>query len=293
MGELYHLLRLVRPSHWIKNVFVFAALLFSGRVTDLQAVKASVWAFVAFCLASGAVYAFNDVLDRAEDARHPVKRLRPIPSGRVRPLTAILLAVAMALGAVAIALPLGRDALDVLLAYVGLMVLYGVFLRHTVILDVILLAIGFVLRAMMGGVVIHVEVSRWLILCTFSLCLFLGFAKRMCERLTLADDVADLRRVAAWYTRERLDHMMSVSAGVAIVTYILYTVSPWTVDVLGHDRMWYTIPFVVYGLFRFYALAASGKWSGPVEILYRDRGMWFALVGYLVTVAFVLARSHS
>jgi len=293
LGELYHLLRLGRPGHWIKNLLVFAAIFFSGRIADLSALKTVVEAFAVFCLASSAVYAFNDVLDRTEDARHPVKRLRPLPSGRVRPLTAILLAIALALGAVAMALRLGRDALCVAGAYMALMVLYSVLLRHIVILDVILLAIGFVLRAVMGGVVIGVEVSRWLILCTFSLCLFLGFAKRMCERMALGNDIANGRQVAAWYTRERLDHMMSVSAGVAIVTYILYTVSPWAVDVLGHDRMWYTIPFVVYGLFRFYALAASGKWSGPVEILYRDRGMWFTVAGYLAAVAMVLARGNS
>ncbi|HUU89606.1 MAG TPA: UbiA family prenyltransferase, partial [Phycisphaerae bacterium] len=222
MRTVLNLVRLARPSHWLKNVFLFAALIFAKRVADAGAWAAAWTAFAAFCLASSAVYAFNDVLDRREDAAHPVKRRRPVASGDIGAGAALAWSLVLALGAVGVSL-LVRPWFPVLLgAYLVLMVAYTVVLKRVAILDVLVIASGFVIRAMAGGEAVGVEVSHWLLLCTLTLSLFLGFAKRESERVALGDAAANTRSVQ-WtvYTERSLQHMMTVSAGLAIVTYML------------------------------------------------------------------------
>ena len=273
MSKLTSYLELARPGHWVKNLLVFAALLFSRNYLDPQAWLAALSAFGMFCLLASGVYCWNDVLDRHTDARLPRTRTRPIPSGRITAgeamvLGTVLLAVAMGL-AWLICPGLGIIAA----AYLALNLAYNVSLRNHPIADVITIALGFVLRAVAGGVAIGVPVSVWLVVCTFMLCLFLGLIKRRGEVVALGEQGQQKspRAVHAFYTVTRLDHMLAVSAGLAVVMYTMYClVSPHSPGV----HMVWTIPVVVYGMFRLYSLAVGTEARGPVDLVRRDAVIW-------------------
>jgi len=286
---LYNLVRLARPSHWIKNVFVFAALLFSREVTSPHAVALAAVAFAAFCLASSAIYALNDVLDRKEDARHPAKRQRPVASGETSAGAAVAVGVLLAIASIAVAMTMPRPFLLTVVAYLAVTLAYVGGLKRIAVLDVLLIALGFVIRAYAGGVAIGVPVSPWLILCTLTLALFLGFAKRKSERVALGEAAAETRLIE-WraYEDKTLDHMMTVSAALAIATYMLYTVSP---DITTHavrPWMFLTVLPVVYGVFRFHRLAIEGRATGPVEMVRRDAAFVISLAVWVVMVAVIL-----
>jgi 4-hydroxybenzoate polyprenyltransferase len=272
LNTLKNLVRLARPSHWIKNTFVFAALIFSRHINQTDDVVASLLAFAAFCLASSAVYALNDVCDRNEDARHPKKCRRPVASGEIGPGAACLFALVLNIAAVAIALNVGHGFALVLGLYLAIMLGYILGLKRVAILDVLILSVGFVLRAYAGGVAIDVWVSPWLILCTLTLALFLGFAKRESERVALGAAAAETRLVE-WriYDEKSLAHMMTVSAALAVVTYMLYTVLP-----------------VVYGVFRFHRMAITGRGGDAVEMVRRDPAFVVTVLAWLAMVALVL-----
>ena len=290
MKALVNLVRLSRPSHWLKNGFVLAALVFARKVTDAEAVVRAAGAFAAFCLASSAIYALNDVVDRREDAQHPSKRNRPVASGAVGGGLAVGLSVVLASAGVGLALVVGRAFAATVGAYLVLMLAYVAGLRRVAILDVLVIASGFVIRAYAGGAAIHVEVSYWLLLCTLTLSLFLGFAKRESERVALGED-ASASRPLAWglYTERSLAHMMTVSAGLAIVTYMLYTVSERTIrEVAHHEWMFITVLPVIYAVFRFYHMAITGRAGDPVDMVRRDPAFVVALVVWLAMVAGLL-----
>ena len=290
MRTVLNLLRLARPSHWLKNVFLFAALVFAKRVADPSAWAEALKAFAAFCLASSAVYVFNDVLDRREDAAHPVKRRRPVAAGEIGAGAAVGWSVILAAAAVGLSL-LVRPWFPALLgAYLVLMVAYSVVLKRVAILDVLVIASGFVIRAMAGGEAVGVEVSHWLLLCTLTLSLFLGFAKRESERVALGEAAANTRAVQ-WqvYTQRSLEHMMTVSAALTILTYMLYTVSPRTVEkVVGNHWMFVTVLPVVYAVFRFHSRAITGEVTGPVDMVRRDAPFVMALLVWVAMAAVVL-----
>ena len=288
LNTLKNLIRLARPTHWIKNTFVFAALIFSRHLTQPDDVLASLLAFAAFCLASSAVYALNDVVDRNEDARHPKKCRRPVASGEIGPGAAGLFALLLNTAAIAVALNVGCHFALVLGLYLAIMLAYILGLKRVAILDVLILAAGFVLRAYAGGVAIDVWVSPWLILCTLTLALFLGFAKRESERVALGAAAADTRLVE-WriYDEKSLAHMMTVSAALAVVTYMLYTVSPETIQRVGNPWMFITVLPVVYGVFRFHRMAIMGQAGDAVEMV-RDPAFIVTIAVWLVMVALVL-----
>jgi 4-hydroxybenzoate polyprenyltransferase len=297
MRGLVNLIRLARPSHWMKNLFVFAALLFSKKVTDPAAIGEAMLAFAAFCLASSSIYALNDVFDRAEDARHPVKRRRPVASGAISPAAASIFAIVLAAGAIAVAVLLPGRFLLAIVAYLVLQLAYGLGLKRVAILDVLIIAVGFVIRAYAGGVAIDVPVTTWLAVCTLTLALFLGFAKRESERVALGSAAAGARPVD-WeiYDEKTLEHMMTVSAALAIATYLLYTVSPdvaqglgaGTVEREGHRWMFLTVLPVIYAVFRFHRHAISGRATGPVEMVRRDPAFVIALAVWVAMVAVLL-----
>jgi len=273
---------LLRPAQWIKNVVVFAGPAAGLKLSSAQSLRQAVAAFIAFCLAASATYALNDVVDRTADASHPTKRLRPVARGAIRTSTAVVFSVLLAATAVLLTtLLLSTTVTVVLVAYLSLTLTYSLTLKRRVILDVIVVAIGFVLRAFAGSAAVGVPTSEWLIACVFTLCLFMGFGKRRCEIAMIgnADDIGQHRRTLVRYTPDLLNHLLAVSAGIAVITFLLYTL-----DTAGHpspfqkQHLFYTLPLVIYGIFRFAMLTELGIYSGPTEIVLKDRAMLLAIV---------------
>ncbi len=265
------LLQLMRPAHWTKNVFVLAPLVFAQMVHRPETLVRSLLAFVAFCLASSTVYIFNDYLDRAEDRKHPVKRLRPLAAGTVSGAAALGMAATLAIVCLAIGLRLGPGFLAVTAGYLVLNLLYTQWLKHIVILDVMVVAIGFVLRVIAGGLAIAVEVSTWLLLCTIFLALFLAFSKRRHELLLLLGEAQEQRKVLMHYSPAFLDQMINVVTASTVVSYALYSISPETVQRFHTRSLVYTIPFVLFGIFRYlYLVYQRPNHLNPTEAVVRD-----------------------
>jgi 4-hydroxybenzoate polyprenyltransferase len=266
------LIRLMRPVHWAKNIFVLAPLVFAQRLHDPLSLKRAALAFFCFCAASSAIYIFNDYLDREEDRKHPIKALRPLAAGTVPVGTALTLALLLTVSALAIAFSLGPDFLLVVLAYVILNLAYTKWLKHVVILDVMVVSIGFVLRVVAGGVAISVEVSTWLLLCTILLALFLAFSKRRHELMLLNDEASDQRKVLSHYSPTFLDQMINVVTASAVVSYAIYSISPETIQRFQTRFLIYTIPFVLFGIFRYlYLVYHQSTKLNPTEAIVRDR----------------------
>lgn len=263
------ILELCRPRQWPKNLVVLAALLFSGGFLDGNIAIKGLAATLVFIALSAAVYALNDVLDSAQDKKHPVKKMRPIASGRVSPGMGIGVSATLAVVALAGATALGMKTLVVAVAYLVLQALYSGWLKHQVILDVFLIAAGFVLRAIGGAVAIDVVISKWLLLCTSLLALFLGLAKRRHE-ITLLEGGAKLhRKILSEYSAPLLDQMIAVVASSTVLAYALYTVEApsWQ----GWPLMMATVPFVLYGVLRYlYLVHQKGQGGSPELILLRD-----------------------
>jgi len=264
----------MRPADWTKNIFVFPALVFGQRLSGstaevLWAVGAAVACFVCFCLASSAIYIFNDVTDRHSDRLHPEKRHRPIAAGEVDVRSALVLAAICASCAVGGSFVLDRALGVIIVAYLVLMVLYSLGLKRAMILDCILISVGFCLRAIAGAVAVRVDISPWLIICTFALCLFVAFGKRRTEIAQLGVGGEQFRRALAGYTPELLAHMLDVTSGLAVVCFLLYAMDERTQRIVT-DKLIYTTPMVLYCVFRFSALVQKGTYSGPVQLILHD-----------------------
>lgn len=277
---------LLRPQQWIKNIVVFAGPAAGMKLSDpLLLFRAGV-AFVAFCLAASAVYAINDTIDREADARHPTKRHRPIARAAISPGAALLIAAALVTLAFALpAVMVNLKVTAIIVLYFGMMLGYSLALKNRVILDVIILATGFVLRAIAGAEAVDVTASQWLMACVFTLCLFFGFGKRRCEITMIgsAESAGHHRPTLLRYTPDLLNHLITVSGAVAIMTFLLYTVEASRVPSLFHkEYLFYTLPIVVYGVFRYAMLTELGVHTGPTEILIKDKMMIASIVLWLV-----------
>ncbi len=268
-----HYLTMMRPWQWIKNLAVLAGPAFALKI-DSHSLTMTAVVFAAFCQVSSASYVLNDLLDRHLDALHPVKKHRPIVAGAVSPLGASCWAVVLLAAGVSLsvtALPSGCTV--IIVSYFLMILAYSLALKRRMILDVILIAIGFVLRATAGAEAVEAFVSPWLIVCTFTLCLFLGFGKRRCE-IAQFDSLAEAgehRNTLLRYTPELLNNLISVSAGIAIVTFLLYTMDSDTPTTFPKQHLLYTLPLVVYGVFRYAMLIETGTIHGPTDIILRDR----------------------
>ncbi len=279
----------LRPSQWTKNLFVFAALMFAQRLLDPTAVLQAVAAFLIFCALSGVVYLINDVADRDADRRHPVKMLRPIASGAVP--VQVALGVAAVLGAAALGAAFWlRPSFGIVAAsYLALLSLYSGPLKHTVIIDVLTIAIGFVLRALGGAVAIGVQASHWLYVLMMLLALFLALSKRRHELVLLGTGATGHRKILEEYSPYLLDQMIAVVTASTIVAYAFYTISPETVEKFGTDLLWMTLPFPLYGIFRYLYLVHQKEGGGsPADLLLTDRpllvcvGLWAATVAVII-----------
>ena len=282
------LLESLRPRQWPKNAVVLVGLVFSLEVRQPPQVARAVAATLLFCLLSGAVYLLNDLLDADKDRRHPLKRARPIAAGRLAPpLAAGAAAAALAVGLGA-ALRLSPAFAAVALAYLAVQAAYLGGLKHVVLLDVMALAAGFVLRAVAGAVVVGVPISPWLYVCTMLLALFLALGKRRQELVLLAAGAAGHRPALEAYTLPLLDHLLQAVTTSLLVAYMLYT---FFAETLPRTRaMMLTIPFVLYGLFRYlYLVHARGEGGSPEDVLLRDRPLAACI---LLWVAAVLAALY-
>jgi len=280
---------LLRPEQWVKNTLVFAALIFSRHLFIPESVARTLLAFVSFCLLASAAYVVNDVHDADKDRRHPLKSLRPIASGRISARGALASAAGLATVALSLGALLGVGFVMTAAAYAVLQLLYSFALKDVVILDAMAIATGFVLRAVAGGVVISVEVSPWLIICTFLLALFLGFSKRRHEVVLLEDQAGAHRASLREYSPYFLDQMISVVTASTVVAYAIYTVSPEVREKLHTDQLYLTIPFVLYGIFRYLYLVHQREGGGnPTRELLTDRPLWVNVLLWSGTAIWLL-----
>jgi len=264
-------LQLARPHQYVKNCFIFLPLFFGYKLGDLEILPAVFLAFLSFCLVASSVYVINDMVDVHEDRQHPVKCLRPLASGQLNSLQALLFLALLLLTAVIIALLLwNRAFLVILLAYFALNLAYSFFLKHIAIVDVVCIAIGFVLRVAAGGVVAGVPISHWLVTMTFLLALFLAFAKRRDDCLLTAAG-RNTRKCSDSYNLEFVSISMAVMASVIIVAYLLYTVSPETIKKHGTDQLYLTALWVIMGLLRYLQITFVEERSGsPTMVFLQD-----------------------
>ncbi len=290
---LIGLLVSLRPYQWIKNILLFSGLVFSGSLFKGEAAGHALQAFISFCLASSGVYLFNDLRDLQADRQHPVKRNRPLAAGTVPMPLALVTLLVLLTGALLGSLQLNRSFTFMLGVYLLVNLGYSCGLKHVVILDVILVALGFVLRAVAGAVVVRVAPSHWLILCTLMLALLVVSGKRRYD-LVLAQSRAEIQTLPReWYTVEFLDLMMAIAGGAAIVMYALYTLSAETITRFGSRGMILTVPFVLYGIFRYLFLMHRQSGTGDPALLFlTDRPTMLNTILWGLTVCAVLYGSH-
>lgn len=279
------LLRSMRPSEWIKNTMVFAAIVFSGKFFVSTALQHSLEAFAAFCLAASGTYLANDVRDREIDQRHPRKRLRPIATGLVPPRLALGVATMAFAAGLGIAFRVNRDTGFALAGYVVITTLYSLVLKQIVIVDVLALASCYVLRVIAGAEAVEVEFSSWLVLCTFLLALFLGFAKRRDELVLLEENAQTHRPILSEYSPHFLDMMIGIVTASTVMAYVLYTMDPETVARFRSRNVIYTTVFILYGIFRYLYLSYQKSAGGnPAQTLYNDRPLLVAILLWIASV---------
>ena len=279
----------LRPQQWAKNLVVFAALIFAKELNHLPALETSLLAFLIFCLLSSAVYLFNDVLDMASDRQHPVKSQRPIASGRIAKKTALSLAFLLMLAGLSASFGLNLEFGIVALGYLLWTTFYSLALKQVVILDVMAVSIGFVLRAVAGAVAIGVEISSWLLVCTVLLALFLSLGKRRHELVLLEEEAASHRKILTEYSPYFLDQMMAVVTASTVVAYCFYTLSPEIEHKLNTRYLSLTIPFVLYGIFRYlYLIHQKESGGNPTQMLLNDKPILINVILWIMAVLIIL-----
>ena len=262
----------LRPEQWTKNLLVLAGVVFGGRLLEPAAVGTALSAFAIFCALAGAIYLFNDVADREADQNHPLKRERPIASGQLAVSTAVTAGVVLGAAGIAAAFAANRQLGLVAAMYLAALVLYSFALKHVVIVDVLVIAGGFVLRAIAGAVAVDVPIGHWLLICTTLLALFLALSKRRHELTLLAEGATDHRRILEEYSPYLLDQMIGVVTSSTLIAYTMYATSADTAARLGTAKLGLTIPFVLYGIFRYLYLVHQKRGGGsPAAMLLTDR----------------------
>ena len=279
----------MRPTQWIKNLFIFAALLFAQKFFDWPLLLKTVIAFVKFCILSGSLYLLNDIFDQTEDKHHPKKFKRPIASGEINRGLALSLFVVLSLIALVLGFFLNLNFFIAAVVYFVLQIVYSIRLKHVVILDVFIVAAGFVIRVVAGGLVIDVPISSWLLICTLLLSLFLAMSKRRHEIVLLENIASEHRPILKEYSLYLLDQMIAVVTASTLIAYCLYTISGETVEKFGTTNLVFTAPFVLYGIFRYlYLVHQKGKGGSPEFLILKDKPLLIDIVLWVGAVAFVL-----
>ena len=270
-STLRALVETLRPQQWVKNGFIFAALIFSQSLTRWDRCRQVLLAALVFCMVSSATYVLNDILDAPEDRHHPAKKLRPIASGRLSATTAGIAGAILGVVGLVAAWRLNTAFFGIVVAYLALNVLYSTFLKRVALLDVFIVAAGFLFRVIAGGLVIHVAISPWLIVCTTLLALFIALSKRRHELVLLGRRASDHRANLADYSPYFLDQLISIVTSSTVVTYALYTLSPDVKNKFPGKRLEMTIPFVLFGIFRYLHLIHHREQGGnPTRSLFTD-----------------------
>ena len=279
----------LRPHQWVKNLLVLAPVLFSKNLFNPVAVGQAAVTFALFCLVSSSVYLVNDIKDREQDRLHPHKRLRPIASGEISVKAAVEVMLLLLVTALAGGVVVDRSVALILLVYWLVNLLYSVWLKHQVILDVFALASGFLLRVAGGAIAIQMEMSHWLLLCTTLLALFLGFSKRRHELVLLGDAAVNHRQVLGDYSTHFLDMMIGIVTASTVMSYAFYTVSEETVNRFQTEALLFTVPFVLYGIFRYlYLIYHRNQGGNPAHDLLADPHiivnlcLWAAVTGVIL-----------
>lgn len=288
---------LLRPMQWVKNVVVFAGPAAGMRLFDADGFIRAAVACAAFCLLASSAYAINDTLDRAADLSHPTKRFRPVARGAISPAAALVCASALVVCALSISTwLLNSQTTFILVAYFVMTLAYSIALKRRIILDVIIIATGFVLRAWGGSAAVEVATSEWLVACMFTLCMFLGFGKRRCE-ISMIPDAAEARQhrdILVRYTPDLLNHLITVSAGIAIITFLLYTLDSDPSRAPGgfqKEHLFYTLPLVMYGVFRYAMLTELGAFTGPTEIILKDKALLSSILMWAVAAMTIVYQT--
>ena len=283
------ILATLRPQQWVKNFVLLAGLIFSQNLDKPDFILKSLAAFALFCLLSSSVYIFNDIMDVESDRKHPLKSARPIAGGQIKVSTGVLLFVVLAIASFGLSLWLNPLFAVTALGYFVLNLVYSVYLKNVVIIDVMCIALSFVIRAVAGAVVIGVEISAWLVVCTTLLALFLGFGKRRHELVLLEGQATGHRKSLSEYSPYFLDQMISVVTASTVVAYAFYTLSSEVKVKLGASHMELTIPFVLYGVFRYLYLIHQKEGGGsPTKMLLTDRPILANVILWLAAVVLIV-----
>jgi 4-hydroxybenzoate polyprenyltransferase len=290
MKNLVELLRLMRPYQWVKNAFVFTGLLFGHAWHDPHLVAQVMVVFIAFCLVSSAIYTINDIVDLEQDRHHPKKCRRPLASGLVSIPAAVILAALLGTLGLSLAYFAAPAVLVILIGYALMNVAYSLRFKHVVILDVFIIATGFMLRILAGTLGVGIPPSQWLLLCGLMVTLFLGFTKRRAEIIALTDDKTAHRKVLEHYSPVLLDKMIGITAAGLIMSYSLYTMNPDTIRIHNTPNLIYTVPFVMYGVFRYiYLLHHQSRGGDPSHDLVRDHHLLIVAGAWLLVTISLIA----
>jgi len=283
------LIAAMRPKQWTKNLVIFAGLVFSQNFFHLGFLKVSVLAFIAFCLNASSVYIINDIKDLEQDRLHPVKKFRPLPAGRISTRQAAFLSVILAVISLALAFWLNLHYGALLALYWVMMIVYSFALKHVVIVDIMIISAGFIIRAISGAVVLDVMISRWLLACAIFLSLFLILAKRRNEIVELGANASEHRAILDEYGERFLDQMIAVVTACTVISYVLYTLDPGTVQKFHTANLILTVPFVIYGIFRYLYLVYQKNMGGrPEMILLADRPLLLSVFLWVAVSVFIL-----
>ena len=286
---LKNLIILARPAQWLKNGVVLAALVFAGEATQRGAVELALLAMAVFCLLSSAVYTINDLIDRDRDRQHPLKRERPLASGKLAATPAIAMTLLLIVASLGVAWTVGWSFFVIAILFLALNLLYSLVLKEIVIVDVMTIAIGFVLRAYAGAAAIQVPASKWLLINTLLMALFLGFGKRRHELVLLQEGAVAHRKILGRYSPYLLDQCIGITTASVVVMYMLYSFSTEVSTKLGTENLYFTIPFVVYGVFRYlYLIHKEDKGGSPTHVLTTDRPILLTVILWLFTVILIL-----
>lgn len=286
--------RLARPKHWVKNLFVLAPALFARELFHPEMLMAAVKAFIGFCLAASVVYIVNDMADAEADRSHPEKKYRPLAAGTVTSAEALVLLGVLLLPAVLLALTMPTTYALILAAYLIMNLAYSFKLKEVILLDVFIIAAGFMLRVLGGAAAINAPVSSWIVLCTLFISLFLGFAKRRGELVSSQESgSASERKVLVQYSVDFIDQMLTIVAAGAVISYALYTVAPRTVQTFGTENLIYTTIFVLFGVFRYLHLVhTSEATENPTNAVTSDPAILTVVILWVVTCVLIIYRAQ-